>query len=37
MPVGRFRSLAAPVEDFFCRAEPAELVDQGISPFAEAW
>jgi len=36
MPVERFRSLAAPVEDFFCRVEPAELVEQGCSPFVEA-
>jgi hypothetical protein len=37
MPVGRFRSLAAPVEEFFCQVDAPETVDEASFAFSAAW
>jgi hypothetical protein len=37
MPVSRFRSLAAPVEELFCQVEPGETSDQPGFAFSMAW
>lgn len=37
MPAGRFRALAAPVEDFLCQVEPPEPACEAGFAFAAAW
>ena len=37
MPAGRFRAVAAPVEDFFCQVEPPETAQEAGFALAAAW